>query len=144
MAEQHFQIAAKALIRDDEGKILMVRIPAWGGNPSHWDLPGGRMDPGETFLETLKRELDEELCTTYVGVPRHAATLLTNITIPVGEARVPLVFLVFHTEIPSANTVALNPDSHEEGLAWFSPSEAAEHLAYKLTPEFCTYVRTLA
>lgn len=144
MAEQHFQIAAKALIRDAGGRILLLRVPAWNGNPSHWDIPGGRMDPGETFLETLKRELNEELGVAYVGEPSHAATVLTNVTIPVGETRVPLVFVIYHTEIANPETITLNSDSHEEELAWFPPHEAANHLAYKLTPEFCEYVRALS
>jgi ADP-ribose pyrophosphatase YjhB (NUDIX family) len=30
-------------------------------HPNTWGLPGGRMDPGETMIESIKRECDEEL-----------------------------------------------------------------------------------
>jgi ADP-ribose pyrophosphatase YjhB (NUDIX family) len=31
-----------------------------------WDLPAGRPEPGETWEETLSREMDEEACATVV------------------------------------------------------------------------------
>jgi len=30
-------------------------------HPNTWGLPGGRMEPGETMIESIKRECDEEL-----------------------------------------------------------------------------------
>jgi ADP-ribose pyrophosphatase YjhB (NUDIX family) len=32
-----------------------------------WDLPAGRPEPGETWEETLHREMDEEACATVVA-----------------------------------------------------------------------------
>jgi ADP-ribose pyrophosphatase YjhB (NUDIX family) len=32
-----------------------------------WDLPAGRPEPGETWEETLRREMDEEACATITG-----------------------------------------------------------------------------
>src|SRR6266567_1818038 len=31
-----------------------------------WDLPGGRPEPGESWEQTLRREMDEEACATVV------------------------------------------------------------------------------
>jgi 8-oxo-dGTP pyrophosphatase MutT (NUDIX family) len=89
MAEQLFQIGIKGLIRNLEGKILLLKVPEWGQNPEHWDMPGGRMEPGESFLQTLRRELNEEIGVDYVGNAKHFGTVLSNITIPVGDMRVP-------------------------------------------------------
>jgi ADP-ribose pyrophosphatase YjhB (NUDIX family) len=33
-----------------------------------WDLPAGRSEPGESWEQTLRREMDEEACATVVGV----------------------------------------------------------------------------
>jgi ADP-ribose pyrophosphatase YjhB (NUDIX family) len=33
-----------------------------------WDLPAGRPEPGESWEQTLRREMDEEACATVVGV----------------------------------------------------------------------------
>ena len=46
-----------ALIRDDQGRVLVVRKRG----TDRFMLPGGKPAPGETFAETLARELDEEL-----------------------------------------------------------------------------------
>jgi len=143
MAEQMFQVAAKGLVRNDQGQVLMVHIPEWGHNPAHWDLPGGRMDPGETFLETLKRELQEELGVTYTGTPKQLMGMLTNITIKVDGILTPLIFMIYEVELPKGAKITLDPDSSEDEFRWFSPSEAAENMAFKFSKDFCDLVRSL-
>jgi 8-oxo-dGTP pyrophosphatase MutT (NUDIX family) len=39
-----------------DGKVALVR-----NDRNEWELPGGRMDPGETHEQTLVREFREEL-----------------------------------------------------------------------------------
>jgi 8-oxo-dGTP diphosphatase len=54
-------VAAKAIVRRDDGRILVIlRSPASHADPSTWDLPGGKMDYGETLTEVLVREAREE------------------------------------------------------------------------------------
>jgi 8-oxo-dGTP diphosphatase len=56
-------VAAKAVIVNDKGEVLIVRE-----SPDHktndqvgrYGLPGGRLEPGEVFFETLMREVEEE------------------------------------------------------------------------------------
>lgn len=52
-----FRISLKALIRDEQGRVLVVKETGrdW------WDLPGGGMDHGETITSALARELHEEV-----------------------------------------------------------------------------------
>ena len=61
MAEEPFALAVKALVADEQGRILAIRRSAeskfFGGN---WDLPGGKVAPGESFDGTLVREVAEE------------------------------------------------------------------------------------
>jgi 8-oxo-dGTP pyrophosphatase MutT (NUDIX family) len=142
-AEQLFQIGIKGLIRNKAGKILMVHVPSWGDNPAYWDLPGGRMDPGETFLETLKRELQEEIGVTYIGTPQQLISVLTSITIPVGDARFPLVLTVYEVELPDGASITLDPDSPEEEFGWFAPTETANKLGVKFPSDFCELVAKL-
>ncbi|MBN1394183.1 MAG: NUDIX domain-containing protein [Pirellulales bacterium] len=56
-----FALAVKALVADERGRILAIRRSAesnqFGGN---WDLPGGKVDPGESFDAALLREAAEE------------------------------------------------------------------------------------
>ena len=49
------------MITDDEGRYLFIRRAADSGFwPSQWDLPGGKIDPEETFDQALLRESREE------------------------------------------------------------------------------------
>ena len=50
-----FQPTAACLIRDNGGRILLVRhVEGW------WSLPAGAVDPGETPAEAARRETGEE------------------------------------------------------------------------------------
>lgn len=51
-----YRVSLKAVIRDENGKILAVKE-----NGSNWTLPGGGWDHGETEHEALARELYEEV-----------------------------------------------------------------------------------
>ena len=59
MSEQIFHVGIKALIQNDDGEVLLIlnRFP----DRELWDIPGGRMDEGEEIIDTLKRELKEEI-----------------------------------------------------------------------------------
>lgn len=49
--------SAEIIIQDADGKILLVQRK----DTNNWGLPGGYMELGETFEETIHRELQEEL-----------------------------------------------------------------------------------
>jgi len=52
--------SAKAIIIDEEGKVLIVRINEEMGGAGMWDIPGGGIEKGETAEQALKREVFEE------------------------------------------------------------------------------------
>lgn len=57
------RIATKALVVNVKGEILILREASTyeeGTNVGRYHLPGGRLNPGEKFLDGLKREVDEE------------------------------------------------------------------------------------
>ena len=56
-ADYLYRISLKALIRNEKGKILVVKETGrdW------WDLPGGGMDHSEDIKTALARELKEEV-----------------------------------------------------------------------------------
>ncbi|MDF5751106.1 NUDIX domain-containing protein [Spongiactinospora sp. TRM90649] len=54
--------AVRVVVRDTTDRILLfhTREPTYPELGTWWELPGGGMDPGETYLETAVRELREE------------------------------------------------------------------------------------
>ena len=50
-----------AVIRNDEGKVLVVRRGPQMGNAGKWEFPGGKIKPGESLEDCLIREIHEEL-----------------------------------------------------------------------------------
>jgi 8-oxo-dGTP diphosphatase len=56
-----FSISVKAAVRDADGRVLIIRrSPESAHWPGQWDLPGGKVDPGEDPCDALLREAMEE------------------------------------------------------------------------------------
>ncbi len=53
-------VAVGILIRPD-GHFLMSSRPEGKAYSGYWEFPGGKFEPGETALDALRRELQEEL-----------------------------------------------------------------------------------
>jgi 8-oxo-dGTP diphosphatase len=61
MAGKPLRLSVKIIVRDDAGRCLLLkRSTGSKGNPGKWELPGGKIDPGESLDEALLREVAEE------------------------------------------------------------------------------------
>lgn len=58
--DRQFFVAVKALLLFDGKFLLVKRSDNARGEHSYWELPGGRLEFGETPEEALARELKEE------------------------------------------------------------------------------------
>jgi 8-oxo-dGTP diphosphatase len=68
-AEPRIREAVRALVIDELDRILLVRFEF--PNATRWALPGGGINPGESDVVALQRELIEELGLTDVVVGPH-------------------------------------------------------------------------
>jgi 8-oxo-dGTP diphosphatase len=58
--EKITDVAAGLVLRAD-GMLLLGQRPTGKPWPGWWELPGGKLEPGETVLQALARELREEI-----------------------------------------------------------------------------------
>ncbi len=62
------KIRVVASVISREGAVLVCRRPPHKRHRSLWEFPGGKVEPGESDLETVRRELAEELGVEVVTV----------------------------------------------------------------------------
>lgn len=63
---KRINVVGAVLVRD--GKVLAAQRSESMSLPLMWEFPGGKIEPGETPVEALQRELKEELlCDAVVG-----------------------------------------------------------------------------
>jgi 8-oxo-dGTP diphosphatase len=66
--------AVKAFIRHQDKVLLLQESTQYtdGHNTGFYDVPGGRLDPGESWKSGLEREIKEECClSVHIGRPFH-------------------------------------------------------------------------
>jgi 8-oxo-dGTP diphosphatase len=56
------QVGVKALLQNDRGEFLILHRSAskYPDVKNLWDIVGGRINPGSTLVDNLKREISEE------------------------------------------------------------------------------------
>lgn len=117
--------AGVALVAEDTGRLLMLQraIEKNSKASGKWELPGGKLDPGETPLEAAKREWQEE-----VGCAFPDAEMIGAWTSPDGVYR-GFVFTVANesdVDIYDGRDEVDNPDDPDgekpEAVAWWNPA----------------------
>jgi mutator protein MutT len=118
-------ISVVAAVVRREGRYLVARRPEGKRHGGMWEFPGGKLLPGESLLEGIRRELGEELG---LGVSALGAERF--------RARDPgSPFEIHFVEV--AVTGVPSPTEHPE-VAWFTVAELAE---LALAPADARFVR---
>ena len=135
MAHKLFHVGVKALITDNDGRVLLCKTGDWKDIPAYWDLPGGRIEAGQTVEATLKREIFEETGIKQVKDIEYFSACISNIEIPVSDTeKVGLVLMAFTVAVPDDVEIHLS-DEHT-AYEWVARAEAAERLKVKYPVEF--------
>ncbi len=115
MEYNHF-VSVAAMVRNDQGQILLVKSP-WRG----WEYPGGLIEPGETFQQALRREIREEAgveveIERFVGVCKNVEKNMVNMD-----------FICRYV----SGVLTTSEESTE--VIWASPEQALEMITFPLT-----------
>lgn len=132
-----FYIGIKGLIENEKGELLLLRtIP---GPPrvitdAYWDFPGGRMQPGQSILETLKTEVEEETGQKISGEPEFLQIVISNHVSQMGEHELGLALLIYKVNITDTARIIISEE--HDTYEWVDKKEAAERLQHKYPKEF--------
>jgi 8-oxo-dGTP diphosphatase len=109
MIEYVFGLAVRVLLTDEDGKILIIkRSTDSKTNPGKWELPGGKVDQGESFDQALIREVYEET----------NLKIALNRVIGISEQTLPLIRAVHIIMSGNITEGELNLSYEHEGYAW--------------------------
>lgn len=109
-----FGLSVRILLKDTQHRVLLVkRAQQTRTNPGRWELPGGKLDPRESFTDGLQREVREE---TGLDISLHHALGVAEQELP--DFRVIHLILTATTENPFIHL----SEEHEE-YRWVSFDE---------------------
>ena len=132
-----YRISLKAVIRDDQGRVLVNRERGHG----NWSLPGGGWDHGESVVECLKRELNEE-----VGYEGELEAALLGITEAAMYVPTKQAWLIWHVYDVRPENMKFSIGIDGEELMFADPAEfqGSESRAERLIFEFGSKALTVA
>tara|TARA_Y100000034_G_C6761127_1_gene339006 strand:+ start:174 stop:572 length:399 start_codon:yes stop_codon:yes gene_type:complete len=110
MAKAHD--AAGLILQAPDGSILLLRRSRTVNNPGYWNLPGGRIDPGETPLQAAIRETFEE-----AGIPVLNAAPYDVIVRKKGRK-------LYHVFLARSSKVIPRINEESDKWVWIQPSKA--------------------
>ena len=98
-----YQVSLKLILKNKEGKTLILKALDNGVYAGHYDLPGGRIDTDEfgvDFVEIIKREAKEELGGVKIKVKLRPVALGRHLHRSLSQEgrRVPIILVFFEGE----------------------------------------------
>lgn len=104
-----------ALIVNNHGKLLACQRGSGKSLAGKWEFPGGKIEPGETAEDALKREISEELEVSISIISRMKTVMHRHPDFEIALS--PFLCEITDSSIP-------NPTEHAE-IRWIDLTEAA-------------------
>lgn len=116
---QSIDTVVSAVLRDNQGRILLARRPVGKTRPFLWEFPGGKIEMGESPEEALRRALYEEI--TILVSPQHFKPLTFG---SVAYPDFHLILLGYHCieweGVPCAR-------EDQSGIEWVMPKDLDQY-----------------
>lgn len=122
MEGDRVRVAAYAVCRDDDGRVLLCHIAPSVGAGDVWTLPGGGLEFGESPAVAVLRELEEE--TGYRGTVEGLLDVTDRVFHDVdGAARMHAIRIVYAVAI-TGGELRDEPDGSTDTCRWLTLEEA--------------------
>ncbi|HSW75146.1 MAG TPA: NUDIX domain-containing protein [Candidatus Saccharimonadales bacterium] len=143
--EDVFHLGVKALLRNNKGEVLLLKVNPQKlngkGENNYWDLPGGRVQKGDSVLDTLRREVKEETGIASISTGEEIGIVLANIRIPISKGESADLVLAIYT--CSASDVDITLSEEHTAYQCFTPIRAAELFKVKYPEKFCKIIAAM-
>lgn len=72
MSQISLQVGVKIFLKNKDGKFLLIRrnTDKYKNAKGNWDIVGGRIEPGVSLIDNLKREVKEETQLEILSEPK--------------------------------------------------------------------------
>ena len=116
MPPSYIQPAARAVIFDGQGRILLIRR----GDNKQWALPAGGMEPGESVTDCMAREVWEETGLTVESSTAFAIYSEPRFTAPT-RPEAQLLTVAYRVDEWSGHLQTTTNETDD--AQWFTPEE---------------------
>lgn len=117
-------ITCRTLLMNPAGELLLLRRSATDPfHPGTWDLPGGRLEPGESYVQAALRETHEECGLT---LPPASLQLVYGTSNP--RLQGTGTWLFYRAAAPAEAAIALSGE--HDTYTWISPAALPQHTNY--------------
>jgi 8-oxo-dGTP pyrophosphatase MutT (NUDIX family) len=135
--EKLFYIGIKGLIINETGKVLLLKADVSKHRKNvepYWDIPGGRISDGQTVIETLQREIEEETGITELESYEFFTAVVSKHEVPLNDMLLGLALMVYRVKIPRGSKIIISEE--HTAYEWASKAKARQYLSHKYPSEF--------
>lgn len=115
------------IVLDPDGRVLLFKYDDPPPNGSHWNTPGGGLEPGEDYYAAARRELAEETGWDDVpvlpGVVHHRTVIMEHSGRIVRQVEEFFAARVTAARRPLGDVSAMHASDGIDGSRWWTPGE---------------------